>query len=105
MAKQKRRIRKKLHLDEFAVYGFIVSADCSQQDEGFEQFIDEFITYIESLGLMYGGGGDAEGYDIFVAARGRYDSPTEEQRQAVSSWIEGKCNKVIVSDFIDAFYA
>jgi uncharacterized protein YggL (DUF469 family) len=56
----KKRLRKKLHREEYAVHGislrlsFIPQVDSTE----FDQFIDDFIEHaIEANGLSFGGGG------------------------------------------------
>ena len=51
---KKRRIQKKLFLGEFAMLGFEVSCDTKIQDfDSYDTFVDEFIDYIDALGLKF----------------------------------------------------
>lgn len=56
----KKRLRKKLHLREFAVHGVSlkVSFVSNLTEDAFGVFVDQFIEEaIESNGLLFGGGG------------------------------------------------
>ncbi|MBO1927672.1 YggL family protein [Thiomicrorhabdus sp. 6S2-11] len=105
MTTRNRRLRKKLYLDEFAVYGFEVTAECQAgNSNNFEQFIDDFIDMIEGRDLLFSGGGDLERFDVFVVAQTRYGSPSEEDRQAVEDWLKERCTEAKAGDFVDVFY-
>ncbi|CAH8190990.1 putative protein YggL [Vibrio aestuarianus] len=102
-----RRIRKKLFLGEFAILGFEVSCATSIKDfEQYDLFVDEFIDYIDSIGLCFGGGG-LELFEGFLCATERYRSVTEEEKAQVVKWLESRAevNKVDVSELVDANYA
>lgn len=50
-----RRLRKKLYLGEFAILGFEVSCKTSITDfDQYDVFIDDFIDFIDSIGLCFG---------------------------------------------------
>ena len=52
-----RRIRKKLFLGEFAILGFEISCETDINDfDRYDAFVDDFIDYIDGLGLCFGGG-------------------------------------------------
>jgi hypothetical protein len=56
----KKRLRKKRHMGEFAVYGVSIRVSLTPgiADDGFEAFIDAFLAEaIEANGLWFGGGG------------------------------------------------
>ncbi|WP_439136261.1 YggL family protein [Pseudomaricurvus sp.] len=85
-----RRLRKKLHLDEFATQGFeldfefVTEKDADQLDA----FIIEFMTdAMEANKLAFMGSACAETLAGVVICEGRYDSVTPEQRQAVGDWL------------------
>lgn len=101
-----RRIRKKLYLGEFAILGFEVS--CTTEFKDFDQydvFVDEFIDYINSIDLCFGGGG-LELFEGFICSTERYRSVTEEEQLAVANWLDARSEvkKVEVSDLVDANY-
>ncbi|AEH33140.1 DUF469 family protein [Vibrio anguillarum] len=102
-----RRIRKKLFLGEFAILGFEVSCTTSIKDfEQYDLFVDEFIDYVDNIGLCFGGGG-LEIFDGFVCAADRYRSATEEDKALVVKWLENRAevSKVVAGELVDANYA
>jgi len=106
--KQNRRLRKKLYLGEFAVYGFDLSFNFEGMDpQGASDFLDEIIELVESRDLIIAGGGDAESFGLFICAAARYGSATEEDRAALTSWLEAKpqVKDIEVGELVDAYYA
>lgn len=102
-----RRLRKKLYLGEFAILGFEVSCTTSIADfDQYDVFIDEFIDFIDSIGLCFGGGG-LELFEGFLCCIERYRSVTEAEQLQVAQWLEARAevSKVEVSELIDANYA
>ena len=61
-----KRVQKKLFLGEFAVYGKI------EQESKFDSFFDDFMTFIESKGLCFGGGYTKSHFDGFITDIERY---------------------------------
>ena len=55
----KKRLRKKKHLGEFAVLGVSLNVHFIEgfDETAFQQFIDDFIDWIEAKDLQFGGGG------------------------------------------------
>ncbi len=85
-----RRIRKKLYLGEFAVLGFEISCETDIHDfDRYDAFVDDFIYYINSLGLCFGGGG-LELFEGFLCPTERYGNATEEQKAQVLTWLEAR---------------
>lgn len=89
MAKNRsRRLRKKLCVDEFQELGFELQISYSESiaDEEVEQFFSDLIVdAIEANGLALIGGPD---YSLIcLAKRG---SVSQEQRDAVESWLKGR---------------
>ena len=109
MAKNRsRRLRKKLYVDEFAVYGFEFFCRLNIEDASeHDSLLDEFIEFIESHGLVMGGGANAKEFEGFVVSEGRYDSPSEKDRKAIDSWLNShpKCYEVKVGSLVDAMYS
>ncbi|MFA0570602.1 YggL 50S ribosome-binding family protein [Vibrio gallaecicus] len=102
-----RRLRKKLYLGEFAILGFEISCTTSIKDfDQYDIFIDEFIDYIDSIDLCFGGGG-LELFVGFLCSTERYRSVTEEEQVLVAQWLEARSevSKVEVSELLDANYA
>ena len=104
VSNRSRRLKKKLYLEEFAVYGFAITCELSIDNTAdYNAFIDEFLDFVEARDLMIGGGASHNRFDCFVVAQGRYQSPSEEDRSAVSQWFanNGKCSNVEVGELVD----
>ena len=100
-----KRVQKKLFLGEFAVYGFEVSGKIAQEAE-FDNFFDDFMTFIESKGLCFSGGYTTNYFDGFITHIERYGSAGEEDRQEIEKWLsfQDKLSDVKVNDLVDANY-
>ncbi|KJY83446.1 hypothetical protein TW81_10090 [Vibrio galatheae] len=103
---KKRRIQKKLFLGEFAMLGFDLSCETTITDfDNYDVFVDEFIDYIDELGLCFGGGG-LELFEGFLCRNQRYLDVTEEQKAQVVAWLEARkeVKSVQASELVDANY-
>lgn len=107
MAKHQRsrRLRKKLHLDEFQELGFEIETVLKAPLVGDveEALLVAFVEgVIEPRNLIYGGGLTA-GY-VCKAGRG---SASDEDRAAVRSWLEARAefSSVTVHELSDAWYS
>jgi uncharacterized protein YggL (DUF469 family) len=89
MTTRSKRLRKKLHIDEFAVLGFEVSFD-----------------FVESHGLLIGGGIN-ENCSFFVMSEGRYQSATQEDVSTLTNWLQAQAHvsNVVCSGLVDAYYS
>lgn len=99
-----RRIRKKLFLGEFAILGFEISCETDINDfDRYETFVDEFVDYIDSLGLCFGGGGLGL-FEGFLCSTERYGDATEEQKAQVLAWLEARpeVKSVQAGELVDA---
>ncbi|WP_413112974.1 YggL family protein [Thaumasiovibrio sp. DFM-14] len=99
-----RRLRKKLFLGEFAIFGFEVSCKMSVKDfDQYDTFIDEFIDYLDSVNLCFGGGG-LEIFEGFLCSTDRYGSTTEEDKTLVANWLQNRAeiSSVEVGEIVDA---
>jgi len=99
-----RRLRKKLHLDEFQELGFDVEAELKEPLVGTaeEELLIAFIEgVIEPRGLIYGGGVVC-GY-VCKAGGG---SATDDDRAAVRDWLQARSEfaSVTVRELSDAWY-
>ncbi|MGR5120929.1 YggL family protein [Vibrio astriarenae] len=106
MAKNRtRRLRKKLYVDEFTVLGFGFSCQVDiDSDSGYEAILNNFFDFLESRNLVMGGGANQHSFDGFVIGEGRYDSATDEDREAVEEWLSARseCSDVKVSELLDS---
>lgn len=99
-----RRLRKKLHLDEFKELGFYVEIEFKEPLAGAvgKELLIAFVEgAIESRGLIYGGGLECG----FVCKAGG-GSATEEDRSAVQQWLLARSEfaSVTVQELTDAWY-
>lgn len=106
MVNRSRRLRKKLHIDEFKELGFAVNwsfnegTDEAQLDDTVDQFIREVI---EPNGLAYEGNGYLNWQGIVCTQK--LGNCTDEHRQIVTSWLENHGLKnVKVSPLIDIWW-
>lgn len=102
MAKQRsRRLRKKLHINEFQEFGFAYKAKVKPGIQE-EAFVEALLTeLIEPRGLEFGGwtaGG-------FVSKAGR-GSATQDDRTALIQWLgkRPEVESVMMSDLLDAWH-
>ena len=103
---KKRRLKKKLFLDEFAMLGFELSCETTIVDfDTYDLFVDEFIDFIDAQGLSFGGGG-LELFEGFLCCSQRYQSVTEAQKSSVIDWLNAhsKVKSTKTSELIDANY-
>lgn len=103
---KKRRIQKKLFLGEFAMLGFELRCETTINDfDRYDTFVDDFIDYVDSLGLCFGGGG-LELFEGFLCCIKRYEDVTEEQKALVVKWLEAReeVTSVNTSELVDANY-
>lgn len=102
------RQRKKLHLGEFKELGFELSAEVARElsDDERDQILDSFLSEcIEANGMLFGGGINRSlgGFIESIAVRG---SATEEQRERVREWLQGRSEfrSVTVGPLVDAWH-
>lgn len=115
-----RRIRKKLHLGEFNHKGFEITCkfDPHFVDDKHAEFLDSYISFIESINLGTGGGANANDMGQFVTkhipcrrkSNGKihykHESCTDEDREKVKTWFESKSfiNDVVVGSLVGAWH-
>ena len=100
-----RRVQKKLYLGEFAVYGFEVSGKIAKESD-FDNFFDDFMEFIESRNLCFGGGYTKNFFDGFITSIERYGSANEEDRQEIESWLSSQdsLSDIKVDGLVDSNY-
>lgn len=101
-----KRLRKKLHIDEFQEFGFNLSFSLKDDldAESLEAFVDEFILdAIENNGLVFGGGFN-KNLNGFVALEKR-GSVTDSHIEKVKSWLQSKSNvtNIEFGELVDAW--
>lgn len=105
MAKNRsKRLRKKLYVDEFAVFGFEFSCHLSINTESeYNTLLDGFFDFLEDRNLIMGGGANHGSFDGFIVPEGRYDSATEADRKAVEAWLtkNANCSEIQISPLVD----
>lgn len=107
MAKNRsRRLRKKMHIDEFQELGFSVSWNFEEGtgidiiDSTVDKFIDEAI---EPNGLAFDGSGYLAWEGLICLQQ--IGQCTEEHQKLVKEWLESHCMKnVVVSDLFDVWW-
>jgi len=104
----RKRLRKKLHIDEFQELGCEVHFQVvdNLSHDAFDAVVDTFISEaIEAHGLLCGGGGKNPEWSIFVTRQGRR-SVTEEHRRAIETWLAARpeVNVVQIGPLVDAWY-
>ncbi|MBG0751642.1 MULTISPECIES: YggL family protein [Pectobacterium] len=101
-----RRLRKKLHIDEFQELGFSVSFRFPEGTsvEDIDQLMDKFVDeVIEPQGLAFEGSGYLHWEGLICLQK--LGHCTEEHRQLVSRWLEEqKLTAVKVSDLFDIWW-
>ncbi|AKJ42422.1 YggL family protein [Pragia fontium] len=101
-----RRLRKKLHLDEFQEIGFTVNWNFTQDTDidTIDAFVNRFIKeVIEPNGLGFGGSGyiDWEG----IVCLQKIGSCTEEHRKIVADWLtQNGMENVETSELYDIWW-
>ena len=106
---KKKRLRKKLYLGEFTVYGFQFECKVnSNTEEELDKFLDDVIDLVESRELVVAGvgGGNSDNFDMFVCSSYRYGSVTEEDRNAFTKWLSNHSlvSEMTISELVDVNY-
>lgn len=97
-----------MHVGEFQELGFQIEAELKPNLKFSEsdKIFDEFINEIEANKLLFGGGSSPEKFQGFVTGSKNFQSPTDEQREKIKSWLENRVeiSKCEVGKFKDAWY-
>ena len=104
MRQRNRRLRKKLHLDEFQQLGFEISITLKPNlgIDDLDSFLDKFILdVVERNELVFGGGSEC-GF-ISTWKRG---SVSEAHRTIVENWLrqQQEVASVVTGPLVDAWY-
>lgn len=103
----KRRLRKKLFLDEFAVMGFEFSASLSEFSfEQVDAFFDALLEFVTARNLEVGCGGTKDAFSGHIASIERYGSATEEDRAALEEWLKQQSgiSDIVIEQLSDLYY-
>ncbi|WP_028023414.1 50S ribosome-binding protein YggL [Enterovibrio calviensis] len=89
-SQRSKRLRKKLYLDEFAVFGFVISLKLNtENDEELDAFIESLADFAESRHLLVAGGGMSD-IELVVGSALRYGSATAQDRESIKVWIDDR---------------
>jgi len=99
-----RRLRKKLHLDEFATFGFEFSCDLNLKNESeFDLLLNQLLEFIENRDLCMGGGGNIKSFSAFICSGHRYGSASDDDRDVITTWLESNktISNIVVGQLVD----
>lgn len=83
-----RRLRKKLHLEEFQEFGFQLTFTLKPELASFEEALDRWLAFIESQGWGFGGGGSLSGHEIDgYLCQLAGGTLTESDREQTAQWL------------------
>jgi len=102
-----KRLRKKLYLDEFAVFGFEFRCKINiDSEDEYEQFFDSFADLVDSRNLFVSVDGDKDTLEGFVSSAGRYESATEDDKKAINDALASYkiLSDVVIGELVDACY-
>ncbi|MFB9886925.1 50S ribosome-binding protein YggL [Balneatrix alpica] len=104
--KRKRRLRKKLYLEEFAIFGFEFTCQSTVSRDEDDSFLDVFLEFTDSLHLICAVGFSPDTFSGFLCSEFRYGSPTNEDRVTVKAWLEAQAGitNVHIGELVDANY-
>jgi uncharacterized protein len=102
-----RRLRKKLHLEEFAILGFEFSFKlASTTGDDYDQFFTVFAEFANAQHLYISLGNDNEFFEGLVTSADRYGNATEENRKAMETLLNTQAivSEVKIGALVDACY-
>ena len=101
-----RRLRKKLHLDEFAILGFEFSFTLRSSADEQEQFLNSLAALADTENLFISLGNDNEMFEGAATSADRYGNATEANRAALETLLKGntKVTDAKVGALVDACY-
>lgn len=102
-----RRIRKKLHLDEWAILGFEFSCKLAVASEvDYDAFFKSIAELVKIQHLYISLDNDSESFEGFVTSADRYGNASEEDRAAIEALLNSHSivSEVKVGALVDAFY-
>lgn len=107
MASQRsRRLRKKMHIDEFKELGFSVGFSFPEgsSEEAIDKTVDALIAdVVDPHGLAFDGSGYLQWQGLICLQK--TGKCTEEHRELVRKWLEDrKLNQIQVSELFDVWW-
>lgn len=105
--KRSKRLRKKLYVEEYQVFGFEVSFKFeSVEEETFDTFFSDLMDFVDGRELMLGGAGGTETFTLYISSYNRYGNVTEEDRVAFDKWLSEKefISNTVIGALSDAYY-
>ncbi|EGG94922.1 hypothetical protein IMCC1989_2118 [gamma proteobacterium IMCC1989] len=102
-----KRLRKKLHLDEFAIIGFSFTCRVTVASPAdYETFFKEFATLVNARHLYIDLDGHDGVFDGRVTSADRYGNASEEDRVAIETMLNdhSMVSDVTVGGLVDACY-
>ena len=101
----KKRLRKKKHVGEFAVFGASVAVRLADGTD-FDSFLDAFLEdAIEANGCYFGGGGQKDRLSGVIELGRKIDLP-EERLKNVMYWLDRNSNvtNYVTGEISDLWY-
>jgi uncharacterized protein YggL (DUF469 family) len=102
-----KRLRKKLHLGEFAIIGFPFTCRVTVvSPPDYETFFKEFATLVNARHLYIDLDGHGGIFDGRVTSADRYGNTTEADRAAIETMLNNHnmVSEVAVGELVDAHY-
>jgi uncharacterized protein YggL (DUF469 family) len=102
-----RRLRKKLHLDEFAILGFEFTCKIAADDDGnYDSFFNDLKDVVDTRNLFINFDGDQGHFIGFVTSAERYGNATEDDRKAIEDAFNAhaKVSDMKVDRLVNAYY-
>jgi uncharacterized protein YggL (DUF469 family) len=106
-SKMKRRIRKKLYLEEFAIIGFEFFCSIDEMDEDkVDNFFTDLLHFLEIENLKFSGGGSKHQFGGFITLSSRDSNATDADREKVEKWLTAHAgvSDVKINPLSDAMY-
>jgi uncharacterized protein YggL (DUF469 family) len=101
----KKRLRKKKHVGEFAVFGVPVAIRLVNGTD-FDSFLDQFLEEaIEANGCYFGGGGQKDRLSGIIELGRKVDLP-EQRLKKISAWLDTNNNveNYLIGEIDDLWY-
>ena len=89
----KKRLRKKLHINEFKEYGIDFTIKFTGQNRiNTDKLMDQFIDFLEVNHTYCGGGGDDNKWEMIVEVN-KHEHTPEELTGKIKGFFDGKLNE------------